>query len=121
MSESDELTDDEIVTLRAQLQTLGASIGAALEPLAAASAAVDLDAPIGRLSRMDAMVNQGIAQKNEKSLKRRQNLIGAALSRMDKDDYGFCLECDEPVGRARLFSRPEALYCLTCQSKKESA
>jgi DnaK suppressor protein len=41
--------------------------------------------------------------------------IGAALHRIDKDHYGVCLECEEPISAKRLDAVPWARYCVVCQ------
>ena len=45
--------------------------------------------------------------------------IDAALSRIAKGDYGVCIRCAEPVGRARLDAHPTAKRCLSCQQRYE--
>jgi RNA polymerase-binding transcription factor len=41
--------------------------------------------------------------------------ISAALRRIDRDDYGICLECSEPISPKRLDAVPWARYCVVCQ------
>jgi len=41
--------------------------------------------------------------------------INDALHRMDTDQYGICMECDEPISTKRLDAVPWAKYCVTCQ------
>ncbi|MFZ1007167.1 MAG: TraR/DksA family transcriptional regulator [Candidatus Sulfotelmatobacter sp.] len=41
--------------------------------------------------------------------------VGAALKRIDHDEFGICLECDEPISIKRLAAVPWAAYCLECQ------
>jgi DnaK suppressor protein len=41
--------------------------------------------------------------------------INDALHRMDTEQYGICLECDEPISPKRLDAVPWAKYCVTCQ------
>src|SRR5947199_2300635 len=41
--------------------------------------------------------------------------INDALHRMDTDQYGICLECEEPISQKRLDAVPWAKYCVTCQ------
>ena len=41
--------------------------------------------------------------------------ISDALHRIDKDTYGICLECEEPISTKRLDAVPWARYCVTCQ------
>jgi len=41
--------------------------------------------------------------------------INDALHRMDTEQYGVCLECEEPISSKRLDAVPWAKYCVTCQ------
>jgi DnaK suppressor protein len=41
--------------------------------------------------------------------------INDALHRMDTEQYGICLECEEPISGKRLDAVPWAKYCVTCQ------
>ena len=41
--------------------------------------------------------------------------VGAALKRIDHDEFGICLECEEPISTKRLAAVPWAAYCLECQ------
>src|SRR5258706_16124489 len=41
--------------------------------------------------------------------------ISDALRRIDRDGYGICLECHEPISPKRLDAVPWARYCVTCQ------
>ena len=48
--------------------------------------------------------------------------IEAALQRIDRDpdDYGLCMECEEPIRRRRLELMPAVELCVKCQSAQES-
>ena len=41
--------------------------------------------------------------------------VEAALKRIDRDEFGICLECEEPIFTKRLAAVPWAAYCLQCQ------
>jgi DnaK suppressor protein len=43
--------------------------------------------------------------------------VADALLRIDHDQYGICLECDEPISVKRLEAVPWARYCVTCQER----
>jgi DnaK suppressor protein len=47
------------------------------------------------------------------------NLIDAALKRIDGDDYGTCLNCEEEMQQKRLEAVPWAKHCINCQEKAE--
>lgn len=78
-------------------------------------ATVELDQQsVGRLSRMDAIQRQAMAQET----RRRRNLevqrIANALRRIDEDEYGYCAECGEEIGEKRLQVDPTATLCIGC-------
>jgi len=85
-----------------------------------AAQVVELDqTSVGRVSRMDAMQGQAMAiAANQRRQIELQN-IEAALKRIDSEDYGFCLECDEEIAEPRLKLDPATLLCIDCASKKE--
>lgn len=78
---------------------------------------VNLDEPIGRLSRMDAIQAQSVTAENRRSYDLRLQLVQQALAAMERGRYGMCRRCDDPIGFPRLRARPEAPYCLDCQEK----
>ena len=80
---------------------------------------VGLDEPIGRLSRMDAIQQQQMTKANRSSYEIKLRQIQAALHAFDKDEYGFCRSCEEPIGYRRLKARPETPFCLECQDARE--
>jgi DnaK suppressor protein len=87
-----------------------------------AAATVELDQTRqGRLSRMDAM--QAQAMSVEANRRREQQLVRvrAALTRLEADDYGWCLECGEPIDPRRLEHDPSALLCIGCAENAENA
>ncbi|AKO52580.1 molecular chaperone DnaK [Marinobacter psychrophilus] len=79
------------------------------------SATVHLDQQsVGRLSRMDALQSQALAQAGKVRADRQLRLIEAALLRIDNDEYGDCRECGEPINPKRLEVDPTSLYCIHC-------
>ncbi len=42
-----------------------------------------------------------------------------ALAKFDDGTYGICEECGNDIGFSRLQARPEALLCITCQTRAE--
>ena len=49
----------------------------------------------------------------------RVNRLSAALERLDKAQYGMCVECDEAISPARLHVMPEVPTCVRCQDRLE--
>jgi DnaK suppressor protein len=105
---------------RSKLLQLRAEIEVSVAEGKDSAAVVELDqSKVGRLSRMDAMQGQAMAQA---SAQRRQAMlqnVDAALQRIEDGSYGLCLDCDEPIADKRLEFDPTAPRCIGCQSKRE--
>jgi DnaK suppressor protein len=43
----------------------------------------------------------------------------AARQRLDEGNYGFCVDCGEPIDERRLLALPETSRCKTCQALHE--
>ena len=82
-------------------------------------APVELDqSRVGRLSRMDALQGQAMAQATHNRRQGEQQRIKAALARMASDDYGWCLSCDEEISPARLQADAAAPQCVHCAGRR---
>ncbi len=76
---------------------------------------VELDQTrVGRLSRMDALQHQAMAQETERRRQQELTRIDAALVRLRNGSYGDCVECGEPIANKRLDLDPSVLYCIAC-------
>ncbi len=117
---AEELTATQLTELRADLVELKAALEALLDTTGAGTRPVDLDEPIGRLSRMDAIQQQKMAQANRQRNTQRLRMVIAALAADPEDEYGWCKRCDDPIGYGRLKTRPEAPFCVTCQGAFET-
>ena len=80
-----------------------------------ARATVELDQQsVGRLSRMDAMQQQAMAEAQERTRKRDLVRIEQAERRLREDEYGYCTECGEEIADGRLAIDPMAEKCVSC-------
>ncbi len=76
---------------------------------------VELDQQaVGRLSRMDALQNQAMAQAQARRRQVERQRIQAALKRIEDGEFGFCTDCGEEVEPARLKADPTIPRCLDC-------
>ncbi len=114
------LDDAELAALRSRLLELRGTLTAAVESTAEGARPVDLDQPIGRLSRMDALQQQNMVSANRRNHQLRLQRVIAALARIERGEYGVCHDCEEPIGLRRLRARPESARCISCQSTRES-
>ncbi len=69
---------------------------------------------VGRVSRMDALMNQGIAEASDRRAVTDLRDAIDALARIEDRTYGFCTGCREPIPVARLEAMPETRHCAHC-------
>lgn len=106
--------------MRAKLLQLRAELEAVAATGNESAAVVELDqSKVGRLSRMDAMQAQAMAQASAQRRKQMLRNITAALGRIERDEYGDCQSCDEPINPKRLEFDPTATLCIDCASESE--
>lgn len=111
--ELNEELKETLLRLRDDLRSL-------TEQNAEQAAVVELDqSKVGRLSRMDAMQAQAMAQETLKRREAKLRAIDVALLRIEEGEYGLCLNCDEPINPNRLAVDPTASYCIECANKHE--
>lgn len=82
---------------------------------AAWSAPVELDQQsVGRVSRIDAMQMQAMSQAVQRRRAARRVAIQQALKRIAEGEFGFCVECGEPIAPGRLDVDPTFSACVRC-------
>lgn len=97
---------DKLVARREDLRRLADNTAESRKP-------VELDQTrVGRLSRMDALQVQAMAQEEARRRAFEIEKIDAALKRMDTGDYGFCVVCGECLPIERLEVDPTATTCV---------
>ena len=81
---------------------------------------VELDqSKVGRLSRMDALQAQAMSLETKRRRQLELTKIKSALLRIENDEYGFCLRCDNEIPENRLQIDPAATHCINCASQLE--
>lgn len=76
---------------------------------------VELDqARVGRLSRMDAMQAQEMAQETARRRKRLLVETDGALRRIASGEFGMCFVCGEEIDVRRLEVDPTTTRCVKC-------
>ena len=115
-----ELDETETAELAADLKALRDDLRALLELSADGARPVDLDQPIGRISRVDAMQQQSMVKATREGHRRRLDQVRLALAALEDDEYGLCRRCEEPIGFKRLKAKPETPLCVACQGRMEA-
>lgn len=84
------------------------------------AAIVELDQTrTGRLSRMDALQLQAMANVNRERAALELRRIEATLRRIDDGTFGECVDCGESIAEARLRAQPIATLCVSCAESRE--
>ena len=105
------------VLLEDQRQTLESQLNLGDE----ATKPVALDQQsVGRVSRIDAIQQQQMAIASQDQAAQLLKRIELALQRIGAGEYGYCLQCTQPIMLARLQAQPFASLCLDCQSASEN-
>ncbi len=105
--------------IRASLTALSDQLRDVLQGTRDQGSTVDLDqSAVGRLSRVDALQQQAMAQAQEQRTQLRLDQIVGALRRLDAGEYGLCGRCGEEIAPGRLHARPEAPFCVACAQRR---
>jgi DnaK suppressor protein len=68
----------------------------------------DAGSMLSEADRTDAILDSARNQRDE---------VLAALTRIDEDSYGKCVDCGHEIPGGRLDARPDAARCVGCQGK----
>jgi DnaK suppressor protein len=97
-----------LLAMKAEIEALGAQNDADRRT-------VELDQQsVGRLSRMDALQVQAMAQETRRRRRRELARIDAALRQIEEGEFGWCRNCGEAISEARLEIDPAAPLCVDC-------
>jgi len=115
--EDEDLSAAEVETFRQRLLSRREAVQAERVASAADRRPVALDQQsVGRLSRMDAMQQQAMAEALEVRRVQELRRIEAALRRVEAGVFGECVRCGELIGRKRLDLDPTLPRCVACAS-----
>lgn len=113
------LTEEQAAELKADLVALAEELEHLVSISEDVARPIELDQPIGRLSRMDAMQQREMAMANRAAHQQRKSLVDEALEAFEDGSYGLCVTCDRPIPFARLKALPETPTCMPCQEKRD--
>jgi len=78
---------------------------------------VEPDNAIGRITRMEAINSKSM---NEAALVKSTNTLDKlhrCLKEINDPDFGYCINCEEPIPHKRLLIMPETPFCVKCAQK----
>jgi len=105
----------EVEDFKSLLRERKLALEAVEESSRASAKPVKLDqTSVGRLSRMDAMQAQQMAQEVVRRRAQQLVRIEGALRRIASSEYGVCFVCGEPIDARRLSVDPTFTRCMVC-------
>ncbi|OSM04186.1 TraR/DksA family transcriptional regulator [Magnetofaba australis] len=110
----------DLDAIRARLLARRAELQADAASSAETAAAVELDqSRVGRLSRMDALQVQAMAQQSARQRAQELRRIASALARVEEDEFGCCVTCGGFIETGRLELDPSLPTCVGCARQAE--
>lgn len=110
--------DIDIPAMKLRLEQRREELLHLTEAGAGARRPVELDQTrVGRLSRMDALQSQAMSIETERRRQLELRRIDTALARIGGDEFGYCVNCGEPIAVKRLTLDPTTPNCIACASE----
>lgn len=98
-----------------------AQLDAALQEAHSSAATVVLDqTSVGRVSRMDAMQQQAMAQVLLERMQVSRRRLQAAVDRIDAGRYAICCQCEQALDAEQLERDPAAVFCRACIAERNT-
>lgn len=104
--------------MKVHILTLIDATAAEIADLEAQTAPVTPDCSLGRLTRLEVMGEQEVKDHALREAQKRLNRLRFALTRVDREDFGLCEECGEPIAPGRLQIMPESTLCIACATQR---
>ena len=76
------------------------------------------DNAIGRLSRMESIVSQGVSKTALVTARQTLAALEAASARSADPGFGLCTDCEQLIPVERLLLMPESGQCVGCAGKQ---
>ncbi len=72
------------------------------------------DNAIGRLSRMDAIVNSSVVETALREAEQKLSNLKSMLPKVGDPSFGLCQRCGNPIPLRRLMLLPQSPFCMGC-------
>ena len=69
---------------------------------------------IGRISRMDAINNKSVNEASLRQAEEKFAKLKRALEKIDDENFGICVRCENPIPIGRIMLMPQAIKCVNC-------
>ncbi len=107
------MNDSDKIKVREYLLKEREKLKVRIEDLKELTQPIEPDSAIGRVSRMDAIVNSAINKDALNKLTEKLNKVETSLDRIDDENFGQCIRCKKEIPIQRLLFAPGS-YCISC-------
>lgn len=111
------MTDQDKAKLRKRLKELIKKFEVEIESFEDMVKPISPENSLGRISRMDAINNKGVAEAALRQRKNKLNKMKIALLKIKEPGFGDCISCHKPIQAKRLMFMPESTKCVRCASR----
>jgi DnaK suppressor protein len=112
------MTTEEKQSLREKIDTTIIEMKEKIRALEAMTQPISPENAIGRVSRMDAINNKGVADAALLSAKKRLANLHFARTKLEDSTFGKCASCGHPIQTKRLMFMPESNRCVRCADRR---
>ena len=111
------MTPEEKVLFRTKLEETIVRTKKTIEQLLIDTQPISPENSLGRITRMDAINNKGVAEAALRVSKRKMGKLRLSLSKIDDANFGKCSNCSGAIPIQRLMFMPESTYCVRCAGR----
>ncbi len=110
------MTKEQRKQIKTKIQTEIVEIKNEIKSLQEKTEPIAPDCSLGRLTREEMMIEQQIYLHSLHEAEIRINKLKFTLSKVEEEEYGICIECEEEIAFQRLLLLPESTHCVPCKS-----
>ncbi|MBE0495972.1 MAG: TraR/DksA C4-type zinc finger protein [Campylobacterales bacterium] len=108
------MTQEQKNILKSHIARLEEEVKEEIERLEEKVLPVSPDVSLGRLTRLEAIGEKSINESILREAKARQKRLIFAEHAIEREGYGLCRMCEEPIAFERLALMPESTLCVAC-------
>lgn len=112
------MTEEDKNALREKIKEEIKKLKVDIARLEEATKPISPENSLGRVSRMDAINNKGVAEASLRSAKSKMSKLQIAVSKIELPGFGHCANCNQPIRPARLMFMPESTRCIRCADRR---
>lgn len=103
--------------IRAQLEAQILKTQDAVEKYQGMVQPISPDDAIGRVSRMDAIVNKSVVEASLRQAEQKLTKLKMMRTKIDEENFGQCIRCKRPIPIQRILLMPQSTKCVHCAAR----